>query len=100
MTQKWREETVVAIGAVTDALELARQRQGADDLTMKGSRDIVTATDVAIEDAVRAGLGDTLHATVIGEERGGSATADRYWIVDPLRRAEAAGVPWAAAGRG
>jgi myo-inositol-1(or 4)-monophosphatase len=95
MTHEWRRETLVAIGAVTDALKQARQRQGADERTMKGARDIVTATDVAIEDAIRAGLGDALHATVIGEERGGSATTDPYWIVDPIcgTRNFASGIP-------
>jgi myo-inositol-1(or 4)-monophosphatase len=91
----WRRETDVAIGAVSDALEQARRRRGAGELTMKGARDVVTATDVAIEDAIRSGLGGALGAAVIGEERGGDATASSYWIVDPIcgTRNFASGIP-------
>lgn len=89
-----REETVVAIGAVTAALERARSRVGAGEVTHKGARDVVTATDVAIEDQVRALLAEALGATVIGEERGGDASGV-HWIVDPIcgTRNFASGIP-------
>jgi hypothetical protein len=48
-----RPVTLVAIGAVERALELARRRVGAADITAKEGRDLVTATDVAVEDVVR-----------------------------------------------
>lgn len=32
----WRRETDFAIGAVSDALDEARRRRGASELTMKG----------------------------------------------------------------
>jgi myo-inositol-1(or 4)-monophosphatase len=91
----WRRETDVAIGAVSDALDEARRRRGASELTMKGARDVVTATDVAIEDAIRGGLGGALGAAVVGEERGGHAAAGSYWIVDPIcgTRNFASGIP-------
>jgi myo-inositol-1(or 4)-monophosphatase len=94
-TISWRHETEIAIAAVVAALAQARSGHGAGELTMKGARDIVTATDVAIEDAVRAGLVDALDAPVIGEERGGDATAASYWIVDPIcgTRNFASGIP-------
>src|SRR5438552_4368669 len=95
--KEFRRETVVAIGAVERALELARRGVGAKDITSKGARDVVTATDVAVEDAVRGILHDALGFPVIGEERGGQATADGspYWLVDPIcgTRNYASGIP-------
>ena len=88
-----RPVTLVAIGAVEQALRLARGRVGAADITAKNGRDLVTATDVAVEDAVRAAMG----SLVIGEERGGEAPLDGapYWLVDPIcgTRNFASGVP-------
>src|SRR5438876_10541856 len=82
----FRRETVVAVGAVERALGLAVRGVGAKDITSKGARDVVTATDVAVEDAVRGIVYDALGFPVIGEERGGKATADGspYWLVDPI----------------
>src|SRR5258705_5470973 len=48
----FRHETHVAINAVERVLELARRGVGAAVTTAKGGRDLVTATDVAVEDAV------------------------------------------------
>ncbi len=93
----FRRETVVAMGAVERALELARRGVGAQDISSKGARDVVTATDVAVEDAVRGIVHDALGFPVIGEERGGKATADGspYWLVDPIcgTRNYASGIP-------
>src|SRR5439155_901097 len=82
----FRPETLVAIDAVERALELARHRVGAADITAKDERDLVTATDVAVEDAVRGIVRDALSFRVVGEERGGEAPADGspYWLVDPI----------------
>ena len=66
----------MAIDAVERALELAGRREGAADISVKSGRDVVTATDVAVEDAVRGILGDALAYPVIGEERGGERRAD------------------------
>jgi myo-inositol-1(or 4)-monophosphatase len=86
LPEGFRRETAVAVGAVERALELGRRRAGADQLTFKGARDVVTGTDVAVEDAVRGIVGDALGLPVIGEERGGLAPADgrAYWLVDPI----------------
>jgi myo-inositol-1(or 4)-monophosphatase len=93
----FRPETVVAIDAVERALELTRLRVGATELTRKDDGDLVTATDVAVEDAVRNLIGETLGLPVVGEERGGEAPPDRasYWLVDPIcgTRNFAAGIP-------
>jgi myo-inositol-1(or 4)-monophosphatase len=92
----FRRETLVAIGAVERALELARRRVGASDIASKGARDVVTATDVAIEDAVRGIVSEALAFPVIGEERGGEAADGRpYWLVDPIcgSRNFASGIP-------
>ena len=82
----FRPETRAAIDAVERALELARRREGAADISFKSGRDVVTATDVAVEDAVRGILGDALAYPVIGEERGGESLDDGspYWLVDPI----------------
>jgi threonine dehydrogenase-like Zn-dependent dehydrogenase len=48
----FRPETLVAVDAVGRALELARRRAGAEHITFKGARDVVTETDVAVENAV------------------------------------------------
>ena len=56
----------------------------------------MTATDVAVEDAVRATLTDGLGHPVVGEERGGQAVSDgSYWLVDPIcgTRNFASGIP-------
>ena len=81
----FRPETVAAIEAVEGGLVLARARGGADRLTSKGPRDVVTETDVAVEDAIRAVLGAASDTPVIGEERGGE-TPDgaSHWMVDPI----------------
>src|SRR5688500_1353535 len=82
-----RAETRAALAAVNTALKLMRRRAGADQITSKGGRDLVTATDVAVEDAVRASLlAEYPEWTVVGEERGGEdQVGDRpYWLVDPI----------------
>src|SRR4051812_9430381 len=82
-----RAETRAALAAVDAGLKLMRQRAGADRITSKGGRDLVTATDIAVEDAVRAALLEAFPEwTVVGEERGGEdQVGDRpYWLVDPI----------------
>ena len=86
MTRLFRRETQVAVDTVTQALDLARRRVGADEIASKGGRDLVTATDVAVEDAVRDMLSGAVGFPVIGEEGGGEPSADGapYWLVDPI----------------
>jgi myo-inositol-1(or 4)-monophosphatase len=83
--------------AARRGLDLARGRQGADDVRSKGGRDIVTAADVAVEDLIRGVLSEAPGAAVIGEERGGQAPAcgSAYWLVDPIcgTRNYASGIP-------
>jgi len=84
---KMRAETRAALAAADAALKLMRRRPGADQITSKGGRDLVTATDVAVEDVVRASLlAEYPEWTVVGEERGGEdQVGDRpYWLVDPI----------------
>lgn len=79
------------------ALALARRGVNAGDITAKGDRDLVTTTDVAVEDAVRGLVTEALGSSVIGEERGGETPADGapYWLVDPIcgTRNFASGIP-------
>src|SRR5438874_1864314 len=82
----FRPETVVAVDAVERALTVATSRVGAEDVRFKGERDLVTATDIAVEDVIRGIVTDALGISVIGEERGGEASADGspFWLVDPI----------------
>ena len=93
-----RAETETALEAVRAGLDLARRREGADRITSKGGRDLVTATDVAVEDVVRATLRSHYPEwTVVGEERGGEDQIGErpYWLVDPIcgTRNFASGLP-------
>ena len=53
---------------------------------MKAGIDLVTATDLACEDAIRANLTESFpNYPVIGEERGGAPQDGKpYWLVDPI----------------
>lgn len=79
------------------ALALTSSGSDPGDITSKGGRDLVTTTDVAVEDTVRAHLQRALGITVIGEERGGKTPSDgaAYWLVDPIcgTRNFASGIP-------
>jgi myo-inositol-1(or 4)-monophosphatase len=81
----FRAETEAAVRAAQAGLDLALSRAGADDISSKGGRDLVTATDVAVEDAVRDVLGKAFKYPVVGEERGGAPEPGTpYWLVDPI----------------
>jgi myo-inositol-1(or 4)-monophosphatase len=84
--ERFRPETRVAIEVVSHALEIVRRGAGAREVMAKGPRDVVTATDVAVEDLIRSTLEQELAATAIGEERGGDPPDDgsAYWLVDPI----------------
>lgn len=84
-----RPETQVAADAVRGAL--AEAASGPREASAKGVRDVVTATDLAIEDALRAAL----PGAVVGEERAGEAGTGAYWLVDPIcgTRNYASGIP-------
>lgn len=89
-------EAEPAIRTVAEALDLAQARGGAGEVTHKDARDIVTATDVCIEDKIRADLREALGQDVVGEERGGEATTSgEFWMLDPLcgTRNYASGIP-------
>ena len=92
-----RPELAAALPAVDVALGIMAGRVGADRISSKGGRDLATATDVAVEDAVRAELlGREPAWPVVGEERGGEVLPDRpYWLVDPIcgTRNFASGLP-------
>lgn len=89
--------TRVALAAARRGLELARGRVGADEITRKGGRDLVTATDTAVEDEIRRVVGDASPHPVVGEERGGDVPTDGspYWLLDPIcgTRNFASGIP-------
>ncbi len=59
--------------------------KGSGKIHFKVERDVVTDTDVAIEDLIRAKVEDDLGLPVVGEERGGQVTpGESYWLVDPI----------------
>ena len=79
-------ETRVATAAVRRVMVLAASGVGdSEGVTAKGPRDMVTETDVAIEDALRSTADQELGITLVGEERGGTAPEGTpYWLLDPL----------------
>lgn len=91
----FRSETRAAIEAVQ--IGLARATESVGEVATKAGRDIVTATDIAVEDAMRRSLSRSLAIPVIGEERGGDVPADgsSYWLIDPIcgTRNFASGIP-------
>jgi myo-inositol-1(or 4)-monophosphatase len=93
--RSFRPETAVAIEAVRQALTIARKGLSGGKVTAKGERDLVTDSDVAIEEVARRILVEGSQITVIGEEQGGEPSASRYWLVDPIcgTRNFASGVP-------
>jgi myo-inositol-1(or 4)-monophosphatase len=89
-----RRETAVAVDAVGRALDLART--GTGDIHFKIGRDVVTDTDVAVEDLIRQVVDQHLGLPVVGEEGGGERpTSGPYWLVDPIcgTRNFASGIP-------
>jgi myo-inositol-1(or 4)-monophosphatase len=82
-----RRETATAIRAAACAQRIADAREGAGEIRSKGGIDLVTAADVACEDAIRGELArDFPEQVIVGEERGGAAPDDghAYWLVDPI----------------
>jgi len=92
-----RAETAAAVRAARLAQRIADSRTGADAVRVKQGIDIVTAADLACEDAIRAELTRSFpRYPVIGEERGGEVRAGApYWLVDPIcgTRCYASNVP-------
>ena len=95
-TDGFRPETVTAIEAVERALRLVPRAVAVRDIRLKGARDVVTETDVAVEDEVRYILA-AIGLPVIGEERGGEppVNGSPYWLLDPIcgTRNLASGIP-------
>jgi myo-inositol-1(or 4)-monophosphatase len=81
-----RPEAASAIAAVRESLALAMTEAGVSTMSVKEGRDVVTATDVAVEDLIRERLRVAFSYPVIGEERGGEPPPDGspYWLVDPI----------------
>ena len=96
-TDTRRPMTRSAIEAVRRGLDIARSRVGAEEITSKGGRDLVTSTDIAVEDEIRRIVADASPYPVVGEERGGEAPVDgsAYWLIDPIcgTRNFASGIP-------
>jgi myo-inositol-1(or 4)-monophosphatase len=97
-----RPETRTLIAALRASRELIEQRRGAGEVTEKGVNDIVTATDVLVQDRLERVLREQ-HPEIIfiGEEGTGSAgahLANRRWLVDPICGTTnyAVGLPWFA----
>lgn len=94
MRGDWRPETAAAVDAVEAALGTAASGTGA--VHPKVGRDVVTDSDVAIEDAIRQSLTAASGRPVIGEERGGLVPeGGSHWLVDPVcgTRNFASGIP-------
>ncbi|MBX2802124.1 MAG: inositol monophosphatase [Myxococcales bacterium] len=77
-------EEDVAVAAAQAAAAIARD-QVPTGVRRKGAVDLVTATDLACERAIRDVLAQhTPDVPVLGEEEGGAADAATRWVVDPL----------------
>lgn len=90
----FRSETTAAIPAVREALHLATR--GTGEVHAKVGRDVVTDTDIAVEDRLRELLSGAASWPVVGEERGGSVPEGApCWLVDPIcgTRNFASGIP-------
>ncbi len=83
---RFRPQTSAAIEAVRRGLALAREQSGQAAVTAKAGRDIVTSTDIAVEDAIAGLIADRTGLPVVGEEHGGKIPADgsACWLVDPI----------------
>lgn len=96
LPETFRPESQAAIEAVEHALAISRRREGAEHIRLKGDRDLVTATDVAVEEAVRDVV-SALGMPVVGEEGDAAAgnDASAFWLVDPIcgTRNFASGIP-------
>lgn len=89
-----RPQTVAAVEVVEKALR--RAAAGAGAVHAKQGRDVVTDSDLAVEDMIREALSSRFGWPVIGEERGGHTPVDEpYWLVDPIcgTRNYASGIP-------
>lgn len=91
-----RSETAAALEAVARTVALVSERTVVD-VEFKEGRDVVTDTDVRVEDVIRHYLSDQTALPVVGEERGGDLPPDSgaYWLVDPIcgTRNFASGLP-------
>ncbi len=89
-----RPEALAAVDVVGEALRRAAAGPGA--VYAKHGRDVVTDTDVDVEDHVREVLSRRFGWPVTGEERGGAIPDDGpCWLVDPIcgTRNYASGIP-------
>jgi myo-inositol-1(or 4)-monophosphatase len=89
-----RPQTDAAIDFAQKALRRAAASTGA--IHAKDGRDVVTDTDVAVEDMISLALSKEFGWPVVGEERGGEIRpATPYWLVDPIcgTRNYASGIP-------
>jgi myo-inositol-1(or 4)-monophosphatase len=80
-------ELAVAVQAAQAAARVQRRAlsDGIGAVRHKGSVDLVTATDLASERAIREVLERHLpEVPILGEEEGGAEGATTRWVVDPL----------------
>ena len=82
-TDQFRLETLVVIDAVKRAVTIARRGVGAEDITTKGGRDLVTVTDVAIEDAVRGIVAEALVTECAPSDHPGRRSTRHVWSETP-----------------
>ena len=81
------DDLALALSLAATADGITRARAGARDLHVahKPDRTPVTDADLAVEDALRAVLAEHRPGdAVVGEERGGTATRGRTWVLDPI----------------
>jgi len=78
-------ELALALAATADVITQARVTAKDLRVAHKPDRTPVTDADLAVEDALRAVLAEHRPGdAVVGEERGGTATRGRTWVLDPI----------------
>src|SRR5258708_3897061 len=82
-----RAETRAALAALRAASPLLQQRRGASEVQEKAPNDIVTGTDVLVQNALQEILREHQpEVAFLGEEGTPTAFQDahRVWLVDPI----------------
>ena len=86
-TRHYSSDLALALALADAADEITAARFQAADLRVarKPDRSPVTDADLAVEDRIRALVGERRPGdTVVGEERGGTVGGTRCWLLDPI----------------
>ncbi len=86
-TQDYSDDLAVALGLADAADVITLDRFGAADLVVESKPDLTPVSDAdrAVEQTVRAMLGEARPTDAVsGEEFGATGTSRRRWVIDPI----------------